>query len=363
MREDWITSDQMRTELDSAGVSISASRLERWRREKLLPGAKQIGLGRGRGSVAMVPPDSARQALEIDRLYKVREKRDWVGWQLWMQGYWVGDQYWRAPMERARVTIRDVARQARRYGRLSESEDGDLAALQVQARSLARGTPFAAPLASIEAPIFETLLGVGNRIIMGEFDRFNWDAGEADMDRSAVINLFGAANAERHSIDGIKLGFASPIEGVLQEISAAFGRLARRRSISEPPYAVRRELAQAFEVGTGLYDMLSPILGRSAMGLRTTNWIGLNPDISVHSAILLVWSELRQFSALLRPQIEIAKLHGEAAKARELADKFWSALSKASSDEQARIFAELKRTISIPKRVNSFRELHRKTGN
>jgi hypothetical protein len=257
-----------------------------------------------------------------------------------------------------------VARQARRYERLSESRSGDdLAALLAQARSLARGTPFAAPLASIEEAMFETLLGVGIRIITGEFDAFNWETSEADLDRWAVINLLGAANAERHSISGNKLEIANSIEGVLREISKTLRWLVRRRSISEPSREVRREVAQVFEVGTGLYDMLSPLFGRSAFGLRFANWIGLSPDIGVHSAILLVWSELRAFSTVLRPQNEIAELHGEMVKAWKLATRFQSALAEASPDNEAQIFAELEKSIPIPKRVNALRKLSSNRGN
>lgn len=360
MRDHWITGDQMRSELDRSGVVISASRLERWRREKLLPAAKQIGLGRGRGSVVVVPPDSARQALEIDRLYKVREKRDWVGWQLWMQGYWVGEQYWRAPMEGARAAFGHVARQARRYEHRSDISDSDLPALRARARSLARGTPFAAPLARIDEPMFETLLGVGSRLITGQFDGFNWDADEANEDRRAVINMLGTANAERQSIGGNKLAIAKSIEAVLEEIAIAVGRLMRRRSINEPPREERREIAQAFEVVTGLYDMVSPLIGRSALGLRTANWIGRNPDIAVHSAMLLVWGELR---AILHYQNGIAELHGETVRAQELAAQLLSAFGHASREDQARILAELKKTIPIPKGGSAPANLRSISGN
>jgi hypothetical protein len=316
----------MSAELDCANVTITASRLERWRREELLPAAKQIGLGRGRGSVVMVAPECVAQALELDRLYAVHRKREWVGWQLWMQGYWVGDQYWRPPMVQARAAFRDVTRQARSHLRRSESRDTDLTALKNRTRLLARRTPFAAPLSIIEEPMFEWLLGFGIEIVTGEFEGFSWKPSEADKDRRTVINLLGAANAERQSISGNRLEIANSIEEVLREISQALRRLMLRRSISEPSQEVRHEVAQTFEVGTALYDMLSPLFGRSAFGLRTINRIGLNQDIGVHSAILLVWNELRQFSTLLRPRNEIAELHGQTIKARQLASEFWSTL-------------------------------------
>ena len=138
---------------------MTPDQLERWRREGLLLRPRQVGHGRGKGSHSEVPQVSVAQAQAITYLYGRRRKRDWVGWQLWLNGFEVAEHYWREPLEKARNDILEMRQVARRYRRSSRAETSDPVTLKSQILTAVRDTPFHAALADIRPDIVETLGG------------------------------------------------------------------------------------------------------------------------------------------------------------------------------------------------------------
>lgn len=341
----------MRAQIASAGFEISSHQIERWRRQELLPKPTQEGLGRGLGSRVWVPPESGGQAIEIFRFMAIREKRDWVGWQLWMRGYPVGERYWRPAIDDALATLRHAQKAAKQFERRLGGTD--VHAFKAGVLRLLAGTPLAAPLARIDPEMVETVVGFAAEILLGKFNRFTPETAEP----SIILNLLGALAGEGHSIAGHSIEFRGAIETVLKDMSKAIGHLLRRKSIKEPSPEIRREFAQIFGIGTIIYAMISPLLGRRAMGLGTLNEIARRPDIGLQAAMLLIWSELRENSGLLRPGSEISGWHGEAIEAWKMAQRFWEGWWDAAPDLQAQMVAKLKEQIPIPKRVKSIRRL------
>jgi hypothetical protein len=91
------------------------------------------------------------QAREIARLYAIRRKRDWVGWQLWLRGFDVAERYWREPLENACNAILDTRRAALRYERSAQAAKIDSDTLKSRALLTVRNTPLYAPLGKIRA--------------------------------------------------------------------------------------------------------------------------------------------------------------------------------------------------------------------
>lgn len=332
MSEEWISAGEMSAEIQRADVTISASRIERWRNQELLPRPKRIGRGRGRGFDFRVPSGSAAQALEIDRLFKVYEKRPWVGWQLWMQGYSVGERYWRPVIDQAFATLRHFQKLAKQFER--RPEDTDVHALKAGVLTLLARTPLAAPLTRADPEMVETIVAFAAEILLARFNRFTPDSRE----RSTVLDVLGALAGENHSIAGSAIDFRAAIEPVLRDMSNAIRRLLRRKSIIEPSPELRREFAKAFGIGTIIYGLASPLLGRSAMGLGTLNQIAQKPDIGIQSTMLIIWRELRA----IQSGPDIILIHDEATKASETAKRFWDVWRGASPNRQARMLAGLR---------------------
>lgn len=345
--EGWITGDQMHAELVAAGARVSQTQIERWRRNELLPRPKQIGRGRALGSLVMVPPESAKQAIEIARLFRIREKRDWVGWQLWMQGYTVGERYWRLPMEQARASLLRTQQAARNFVDPAQDDGPGLDTIRSLTLAAVRDTPLYASLAKMDPAFLETLIGFASEIVSGQFGGFSRE-GDAKPDRrelSAVKAVLGASAADRHAVGGIRINL-DPIEPILRELSTAFGNSDPNAPLAEPPIELRRELAQAIGIATSLYQALSPVFGRKALGLGTLNWIAANASITLQASLLIIWSEFRLISEEIMTSAEITTLSRDAGALLELAEQWRAHFDDSPPEEQSKLLTDLRKAIS-----------------
>lgn len=306
-----ITGNELHTALAAAGSRVTPDKIERWRREGLLPSPNQIGHGRGNGSHTEVPLASVAQALEIAGLYAMRRKRNWVGWQLWLRGFDVAERYWREPLEKARSTIEWGREAGTNYNERQSKKTGLIAsAIKSAALTIARRTPLFAPVAKLPPDMVETLIGYGIEILRGEFTGFSPAADDnPDRDLDAVIEAIGAVMAEHHLIGGHSIDFKGQIEPALREIGKGFSRIIRQRRIAEPSPEARQEFLMGLEIGTSLYHNSKPQFGRNALGLGIFNRIATNPAITIQALMLLVWSEYRTISDMKLSFSQIAEMH------------------------------------------------------
>lgn len=277
-----------------AGVSISDDQLARWRRHGLLPHARQIGLGRGLGSRVELALADVRQAIEISRLFAVREKRVWVGWQLWLRGYPVADCYWRPALTRAHEDIVRV----RALSRTVTSEERPRDAESVLHRTLA-GTPLAASFARLTPAMVETVIGIVADIITGHFTGFSTDDSESE--NAAIIALLGASSAERDLPDEKKALFQSNMEARLSDISAGLDRIIKSDRSHEPTVEMRRNFRTVVALAKNLL-LLSPA-GKSStfgFGLGIVGRMLARSDVRIEAPMLLFWERLQSASSGLQ---------------------------------------------------------------
>lgn len=256
----------------------------------------------------MVPSASVAQAQEIARLYAMRRKRDWVGWQLWLRGFDVAERYWREPLEKARDALLDTQQAARRYERSSMAETTNSDILKVRILAAVRNTPIYAPLTRIRAEYVDTLAGFLRDIALGRFIGFTHEGNSQPnrLERNAVLTAMGANTAgSRHIAD-----FAGMIESELKVIAKAFSAIARRNSIAEPSREARREFLAAMEIGISLYWISKPILGHRALGIF--NRIATNPANATQAVMLIGWAEYRSISNSIWPLSRIEEMRNLA---------------------------------------------------
>lgn len=308
MDEDWITADELRAALDAEVEPISVHQTERWRREGLLPRPRQIGHGRGGGSHTIVRRASIAQAREIARLYSIREKRDWVGWQLWLRGFTVAERFWREPLEEAANSFKQVRKAGETIARKMEM-DGE--SISVNAQMAICGSAIGAGITKLPSEMIETVIGYGLEIASGSFDGISCgsDGKPNRRDLAAIIETIGASPAKRHQIEGTSLDFAGQIETSLKEIAKAILRLTRHHEIAEPSIEARSEFIMGLELGIELHRMFKPKFGRNALGLGVFSRIAANPAIHIQAAMLIVWAEYRELSKAKLPFSEIEALY------------------------------------------------------
>jgi hypothetical protein len=91
------------------GHTISSRQLSEWGRKGLLPPSRSPGLGRGKGrQTAVYPFGTARQAIECSKLFGQNLSAAEVGWELWVQGYSVGEEYWKPHFEKANQLLKNL---------------------------------------------------------------------------------------------------------------------------------------------------------------------------------------------------------------------------------------------------------------
>lgn len=88
------------------GLKLTPRCIAEWHRAGLLPRPKKQGLGRGKGSASLYPIGTAEQAIACHKELAQIRNFEVAGWQLWLRGFCVADEYWQKPIEQARRNIR-----------------------------------------------------------------------------------------------------------------------------------------------------------------------------------------------------------------------------------------------------------------
>ncbi len=91
MEEHWLTIDQLLALAAAEGFhppEITARKIERWRKERLLPRPRRISLGRGQGTRSEYPPETGQQLLALCRLRRrFQHDLDVIRFGLWYERY------------------------------------------------------------------------------------------------------------------------------------------------------------------------------------------------------------------------------------------------------------------------------------
>lgn len=310
MENRWITAQEFQAALRNAGSNATRDQIERWRRNGLLPRPKQIGLGRGRGSLITVPAISIDQTLEIERLFAIRRKLGWVGWQLWLEGFPVSDKYWSGPLETAQSWILEAQAAADQFDFTQIDEAPDPEASKQAMVGALRSTPLDGQLNKIPAELVETLVGFLCEIINSQFQGFSRDSASRPnaKERDAVLSATGVKSKFAQQI----ADFTGSIEIELQQISKAFSVISSKNAITEPSIEARQGLRYAIEIGSYLYRNSKALTGGKS--LKVLSRIAANPSITLQAIMLLLWAEYREISKTMLPFFQFVEMRRQVPK-------------------------------------------------
>ena len=291
---------------EKADVSVSDHQLERWRSRGLLPRAYQVGLGKGRGSFVEFDRVTVDQAIAIARLYQRREKRNWVGWQLWLSGFDVDDCYWRPVIDDGWQLLKRASLIARLHLLSSDiRQERNVAFLMSHLKS----TPLASSLAKVAPTLLSSLFGMVADVLQGDFVGFSLENGRPNLSElDAFISALGVKAAQKHVINGSRLSPERAMEGVLHDLSATFGAIGHSKSAQEPSVEAREEFQRLVEIANSLYQAGKPKFGRSAFGLRLISRITAKEQIPLQASMLILWEQLRLNSKNLISYSEVQQL-------------------------------------------------------
>jgi hypothetical protein len=326
----WETREDIEEEARAKGfIPPSLDHLERWRGKHLLKRAKQIW-----GNIVELPPGTAKQAVRLMELLRVKEKFDYVGWELWWEGFDVGDEWWmptlRDAAEKGDVGLKQMRKLLARWnvGGSDADEETEFDRLERETPANALGWQIARRLKIGETA---TYLRILSEVASGKLSGFDEGAERGDgSDYDVAIRALDLARAGNYPADttedatkvdrifGRDLNLISALRYVLRDIGVALRAHLLSDVLTFPVEeinAARDDVGRALEIGTTLYEMGRWVFGPGAFGLRIMPWLAQRPARQ-RALWILGFAVLRRGKHPLLSSTQIAILSEQAAKAK-----------------------------------------------
>jgi hypothetical protein len=327
----WETREDINAAVRAAGFEGPSSfQLERWRNAHLLLPARQLP-DAYRGSRVEYPPGTARQTARLMELSGANERFKYVGWELWWEGFDVGEEYWKPKLEEAAATgdrgIRKLKSLLARWWSDEEEEDESVfEKVQRQIPATALAPQIARRLTSAEmATYLRMLANVGG----GKFSKFEDNPDPESLSEYEIVvsalDFENAGNYEKNPPGKSKpkpdqaLGKDVNFIQVLPEVLSVIARILRRTTLSdalkfpqEQLLAARDDLRGALAISRDFYEATKWIYGNRAFGMRLA--AGLSRSAASQRALLVLG-----FTLLKRSRYAFISSEQIADSAREAA--------------------------------------------
>lgn len=280
----------------SAGVTFRPGKLERWRRDGLLPPVEQEALGRGLGSRTRYPPGTARQAVEIERLFGIKRKLAFVGWELWWRGFEVDPRHWQPALINAHKSLPRTIRLFKRWQSRESDTDRDDTIFERHGRDMLRATPLIGTVRNMPAETVSMALGIFADAACGEFQHFDPSSTdqEGEQEYEGVRAALGMKRAEHHSVLGLRINPKPPLTEILSAIANIDWSQTEAKSLEWSALdRARTEIHDAFEAASMFYQATVWIFGNGAFGLRLADWFIDKAPIAVKATIVVLWWAIR----------------------------------------------------------------------
>jgi hypothetical protein len=276
-------------------------------RRQLLPRPQRVHLGCGRGTQSIYPYGTAAQLVALYRLIdRVGADYDRLGWMVWIEGFPVGDRYWRKPLEDASDTLTEVIRRFADF-----DDDAQHPVMSDEAIDAFEAAPSKRARSSIEGVIrrrlhhsgFQTVLRLIFEVVIGIFtpSYAQLDRDDGDNQKFILGRLLGifAAKHKRQSDSPSWFSFhTDEFENIL-EVMAKLLAESRNQRISS--VFSGREIVDARNefimllasicrmetVERQIYGRSNPVFGLLALIVRDSS-------VSRQAFMLLIWMIVRR---------------------------------------------------------------------
>jgi hypothetical protein len=282
----------------------------------LLPDVEQVP-DRYHGSTVFYPPGSCAQIAATARLFQIKNRAEFVGFELWWEGFPVDERYWRPKLEDRAKHLDDLVARIRTL--IAKDEAGiAVPTLQEQlAQSGVSNLIISRVLKRLSGRALEAFYGVVLSIVSGDFQGFAEPAGseKRSFDRDTVNSAFDIAVGRTHAVMGNRLRLSEALPGTLRDISRAmrgapFAELLQTNC--HEINAARDDARNALRIACALYEGTSWFYGPEAFGLRLAAWIATKRPRLLVERLVLGFAQLRKYSADLLSSEEIKRLADHA---------------------------------------------------
>lgn len=281
------------------GLTLTRRSLAEWHRAGLLPRPKKQGLGQGKGSASLYPIRTAEQAIACQiELTQIRNF-EVAGWQLWLRGFCVADEYWQKPIEQARRNIRKGTEL------IEEAETGDPVASDKLDQEIKNFTsmanlpnPYGAIRRRLRGDRFLELFQSVLPTIIGDFLRPLFDAEDGGFERLFQNLLWGDVSKETDDLSPhLGISAAVLVEQIekMSEFVLKRGQSLHEVDFSQDEIHVARDeflkLIRAFRFlrkGEAEFSRVEP------RELNLVIQLFFSTPIAIQAALILGWAYFRE---------------------------------------------------------------------
>jgi len=331
----WETRQDINSAVRASGLKEPSDfQLERWRNAHLLPPARQLPHDY-HGSHVEYPLRTARQTARLMELLRDKETFEYVGWELWWEGFEVGEEYWDAKLQEAATTgdrgitmVKPLLALWRSGG--GEENETPFETLQRQIPASLLAPQIARRLSAVEMAVFLRILAhVGG----GKFSKFDDEPHPESLSEYEIavsgLDIENAGNYQKgppgksepkpDQVFGKDMNFIQ----VLPDVFRAMARTLRRNTLSDalklPPeelLSARDDVRGALRIAQDFYEATKWIYGNRAFGLRLAAWLSRSAA-SQRALLVLGFALLKRSDHPFLPSDQIVNLARLAAGAKQ----------------------------------------------
>jgi hypothetical protein len=330
----WETREDINAAARAKGLGEPSDfQLERWRHAHLLPPVRQLP-DAYHGSHVEYPPGTARQTTRLLELLRNKETFEHAGWELWWEGFEVGEEYWAPKLQEAAASGDLGIRKLKPLLALWRSGGGDeeetaFEKLQRQIPARALAPQITRRLSAVEMAVFLRILAhVGG----GKFSNFDDNPHQDELSEYEIavsgLDFENAGNYEEgppgkskpkpDQVFGKDMNYIQ----VLPDILRAMARTLRRKTLADALklpsaelLAARDDVRGALWIARDFYEATEWIYGNRAFGLRLAAWLSRSAA-SQRALLVLGFALLKRSGHPFLPSDQIANLAQTAAIAK-----------------------------------------------
>jgi hypothetical protein len=329
----WLSEEQLCALLkESDDADVSGRQLKRWAYEGLLR-IRRVG------KITYYPPNSRAQAIAISDLLREKRKVEFVGRELWWQGYYVDEKFWKPELQKTARMLDRFIKHIRSRMDIDDRSDNEPTIFDMIAKSKASNIVLSRLRKRLgDADNLAMVLRVLLQSATGNFDGFEHLTGddprtdeqkEAGIkwrsdDESQMIRALCVGQSEKDVINGQRLDLIGVLLTRLEDISKALGSGRFVDVLKRPEDTIinaRDDIRNAMRLVQALFEATRGIYGQEAFGLKLGEWIAKKSDRRMKLVFLLIWARLRDVTKELLPSRDIATLASEAEKLRGLSEQ------------------------------------------
>jgi hypothetical protein len=330
----WETREDINAAARAKGFDEPSDfQLERWRHAHLLPPARQLP-DAYHGSHVEYPPGTARHAVRLIELLRDKETFEHVGWELWWEGFEVGEEYWEPKLQEAAASGDLGIRKLKPLLALWRSGGGDedetaFDTLQRQIPAKVLAPQITRRLNAMQMATFLRILAhVGG----GEFANFDYNPHENDLsDYEIAVSGLDFENAGKYDkgppgktepkpeqVLGKEVKFIQVLPDVLRAMARTLGRNTLSDALKLPRaelLAARDDVRGGLGIARDFYEATKWIYGNRAFGMRLAAWLARSAA-SQRALLMLGFALLKRSDHPFLSSDEIAEQAQKAATAK-----------------------------------------------